>query len=91
VLTLTEGAELSLNADIQNKLLKGDLKQRRSLLSSVPRITLMVYELSTPDDGTTAADKREKLRQSSEKFLDMAYQGLGTQGLARMAIAKRDA
>ena len=46
-------AGLTVNADIQNKLLKGDLEQRKMLLSSVPRVTLMMYELSSPTDGET--------------------------------------
>ena len=41
---LVEPAQLTVNADIQNKLLKGDLFQRRLLLSSLPRFTLMLYE-----------------------------------------------
>jgi hypothetical protein len=89
VRTLTDSAGLTLNADIQNKLLKGDSEQRHALLSSVPQVTLMLYELSSPGDGTTAADKSEKLRQSSEKFLDLAYQGFAAQDLAKMAIALR--
>jgi len=89
VRTLTDAARMTLNADIQNKLLKGNLEQRRLLLSSVSRVTLMLYELSSPDDGTTTVDKIDKIKQSSEKFLEMAYQGLEAQGLARMAIALR--
>jgi hypothetical protein len=86
---MTDGARLSLNADIQNKLLKGDGEQRRSLLTSVPRLTLMLYELSRPDDGATPAEKIDKLRQSSASFFDMAYQGLDAPDLAKMSIALR--
>ena len=89
VRALTDRNGLTLNADIQSKLLKGDVAQRRSLLTSAPRVTLMLYELSNPDDGATAAEKQEKLRRSSDTFLDMAYQGLEPQGLAKMAIALR--
>jgi len=89
VRALTDRAGLTLNADIQKKLLEGDLQQRRSLLSSVPRLTLMLYELSSPGNGKTTAERREKLRQNSAKYLDMAYQGLEAQGLAKMAIALR--
>jgi hypothetical protein len=86
---LTDHADMTLNADIQNKLLKGDLEERRAILSSVPRVTLMLYELSSPDDGATVMEKVEKIRQSSARFLDMAYQGLASQGLAHMSIALR--
>ncbi len=83
------GARLTVNADIQNKVLKGDLAQRRMLLSSLPRFTLMLYELSSPNDGETVEAKTEKLRAASRKFLAMAYDGLGDSNLATMAIALR--
>lgn len=89
VRVLTDRAGLTLNADIQNKLLKGDLQQRRLLLSSVPRVTLMLYELSAPDDGTSSADKKDKLLQSSANFIKMAYQDLPGPDLAKMSIALR--
>ncbi len=78
VLAAAEPAHLMVNADIQNKLLKGDLGERRMLLTSLPRFTLMLYELSSPSDGETAAQKAEKLRDASQKFLDMAYDGLNS-------------
>jgi hypothetical protein len=89
VRVLTDRAGLTLNADIQNKLLKGDLEQRRLLLSSVPRLTLMLYELSAADDGTSVAEKKDKLLQSSANFFKLAYQDLPGPDLARMAIALR--
>jgi hypothetical protein len=89
VCAVAEPAGLTVNADIQNKLLKGDLAQRKMLLSAVPRVTLMMYELSSPNDGETPEQKAEKVQQSSQKFLDMAYQGLTDRNLAKMAIALR--
>ena len=74
---LTAPAHLSLNVDIQTKLLKGDLEQRRSLLTSVPRMTLMLYELSSPSDGETMAQKEEKLRSASRNVMEMALCGIG--------------
>lgn len=71
------------------KLLKGDLEQRRALLRSIPRLTLMLYELSSPDDGATVAQKQEKLRERDRELLEAAYQGLADEGVARMAIALR--
>jgi hypothetical protein len=85
----SERARLTVNADIQNKLLKGNLAQRRMLLSSLPRFTLMLYELSSPKDGESAELKREKLRAASRKFLAMAYDGLSDSNLAKTAIALR--
>jgi hypothetical protein len=84
-----EASHLTVNADIQNKLLKGDLDQRRMLLTSLPRLTLMLYELSSPSDGESAEQMAEKLRTASARFLDMAYQGLHDRNLATMLIALR--
>jgi hypothetical protein len=42
----------------------------------LPRLTLMLYELSSPTDGDNLEKKAEKLRAASQKFLDMAYDGI---------------
>src|ERR1700683_1855621 len=86
VRTEAEASHLTVNADIQNKLLKGNLSERRMLLSSLPRLTLMLYELSSPGDGESTEQMAEKLRTASEKFLDMAYQGMDDHNLAAMVI-----
>ncbi|HMK86881.1 MAG TPA: hypothetical protein VK437_13060 [Steroidobacteraceae bacterium] len=86
---LATPAGLTLNADVPMKLLKGDLEQRRALLTAVPRLTLMLYELSSADDGTTAADKEQKLRDHATLLLRTAYQDVGDGALAKMAIALR--
>jgi hypothetical protein len=87
-------AGMAVNADIQNKLLKGDVTQRRMLMSSLPRLTLMLYEVSHPDDGDSGAQKAEKIRAASQKFLDLAYKDMAGEGrddphLAKMIIALR--
>jgi hypothetical protein len=89
VRAIAETAGMTVNADIQNKLLKGDASQRRILLASVPRVTLMMYELSSPLDGESAEQKAEKVVTSSQKFLEMSFDGLNDTNLARMAIALR--
>ena len=89
VRTVAEQAGLTVNADIQNKLLKGDLGERKMLLSAVPRVTLMMYELSTPGDGESVEQQAEKVEKASRKFLDLAYGGLGDRNLAKMVIALR--
>ena len=89
VRTLAEPAHLTVNGDIQNKLLKGTLAERRALLSSLPRLTLMLYELSTPNDGDSVVKKKEKLQAASQKFLDMAYADLHDPNLAKMVIGLR--
>jgi hypothetical protein len=84
-----EPSGLRVNADIQNKLLKGDLAERSMLLSSLPRLTLMLYEISSPTDGDDLEKKAEKLRASCQKFLDMAYEGVREPNLAKMVIGLR--
>jgi hypothetical protein len=86
---IAEPAGLSVNADVQNKLLKGDVAQRTMLLSSLPRFTLMMYELSSPRDGDDTAAKAQKVRDASKKFLDMAYEGLSGQRFGKMVIGLR--
>jgi hypothetical protein len=86
---VTEPAGLTVNADIQNKLLKGDLGQRKMLLGSLPRLTLMLYEVSSPNDGESTQQKTEKIKAASQKFLAMAYEGLNEANLATMAIGLR--
>jgi hypothetical protein len=87
-------AGLTVNADILSKLLKGDVNQRKMLLTSVPRVTLMMYELSSPGDGETPDQMADKAAKASQKFLDMAYDQLAAgqthnDNLAKMAIALR--
>jgi hypothetical protein len=89
VRTLAEPAGMKVNADIQNKLLKGDSTQRKMLLSSLPRLTLMMYELSSPSDGQTPQQKADKAGKESQKYLAMAFDGLSGRDLARVAIALR--
>lgn len=89
VLALARPAHLTVNGDIQNKLLKGSVDERRSLLASLPRLTLMLYEVSSPGDGDSAEQQMEKLRTESRRYLAMAYDGVGNAGLARMVIGLR--
>jgi hypothetical protein len=89
VRSLAEPAGMTVNADIQNKLLKGSPNERKMLLSAVPRVTLMMYELSSPSDGEGVEQKAEKVGKASQRFLDLAYDGLADQRLAKMAIALR--
>jgi hypothetical protein len=86
---VAEPAEMSVNADIQNKLLKGDAEQRKLLLSALPQFTLMMYELSSPNDADDASKQTAKVRDASKKFLDMAYDGLSGQRLSKMVIGLR--
>jgi hypothetical protein len=86
---LAGSAGMTVNADIPSKYLKGEIGERRMLLSAVPRLTLMLYELSSPEDGESTAQKIGKLQKEARKFLDMAYRGLGHADLARMSIALR--
>ncbi len=89
VRTQAGDAGLPVAADIQNKLLKGSLAERRMLLTSLARLTLMLYELSAPGDGDDVAKKMEKLHTESRKYLDTAYDGLDHSPLATLSIALR--
>ena len=89
VRVLAGSAGMTVNADIPNKYLKGEIGGRRMLLSAVPRLTLMLYELSSPEDGESTLQKAEKLRKAAQEFLEMAYRGLDNTDLARMSIALR--
>lgn len=86
---VAEPAGLTVNADIQNKLLKGDLSQRKLLLTALPRFTLMLYEVSSPNDGDSTQQKTEKIQAASRKFLAIAYHGLSGPNLATMVIGLR--
>jgi hypothetical protein len=91
VLAVAEQNQMTVNADIPIKFLKGDTNQRQALMSSLPRLTLMLYELSSPADGQSTAAQEDKLRQTSTKFMDAAYQGLSGTNLAKLAIGLRTA
>jgi hypothetical protein len=80
---------MTVNADIPKKYLKGGIGERRMLLSAVPRLTLMLYELSSPEDGQSPAQKAEKLRQAAQESMEIAYRGLGDPDLAKIGIALR--
>ena len=86
---LAEPARMTVNADIPIKVLKGDLSQRRMLLSALPRLTLMLYQLSSPGDGESADKKAEKLRTVSARYLKIAYEGLDDPSLAKLSIGLR--
>jgi hypothetical protein len=89
VRAVAEPVHLVVNADIQNKLLKGDAEQRRMLLTSLPQFTLMLYELSSPKDGDSAEQQKAKLQAASRKYLEMAYDGLEDRNLAKLIIGLR--
>jgi hypothetical protein len=86
---VAEPAGMTVNADIQNKLLKGDASERKMLLSAVPRVTLMMYELSSPGSGESPEQMADRAQKASQKFLAMAYDQLGHRNLAKMVIALR--
>jgi hypothetical protein len=91
VLAVAAQNQMTVNADIPNEFLKADASQRQALMSSLPRLTLMLYELSSPGDGQSTAAQADKLRQAGTKYMDAAYQGLNGTNLAKMAIGLRTA
>lgn len=91
VLAVAEPAQMTANADIARKFLRGDYGERSMLLSALPRLTLMLYGLSSPSDGESAAEMAKKVRKVSEEFLEEAYADLDQTSLAQMGIALREA
>src|SRR6201999_1760225 len=91
VLTAAELNQMTVNADIPIKFLKAEASQRQALMSSLPRFTLMLYELSSPGDGQSTAVQADKLRQAGTKAMDAAYQGLSGTNLAKLATGLRTA
>jgi len=89
VRTEAEGARLTVNADIQIKLLKGNRAERKMLLESLPRLTLMLYELNSPADGSSIEEQTHKLLAASRNLMDMAYAGLAGPDLASLTVALR--
>jgi hypothetical protein len=89
VRALADGAGLTVNADVQNKLLKGSADERRALLQSLPRLTLMLYELGGASDAGSGAQKEQQLLGASRAYLDRAYQDLRGSDLAGLVIALR--
>jgi len=84
-------AHLIVNADIPNKVLKGDAAQRQALLTSVDRLTLMLYELTSPEQPGSDEAKAAQLQRAAERYLAMTYDGLNDPHLAGMVIALRTA
>ncbi|HTX34169.1 MAG TPA: hypothetical protein VME43_04080 [Bryobacteraceae bacterium] len=89
VRALAQPAGLTVNADIPSKFLKGDLAGRQMLFTALPRLTLMLYELSHANAGETAAEQAEKLRGASQRYLEMAYRGINGRTPAKLSIALR--
>lgn len=91
VLAVAQQNQMTVNADIPNEFLKADTRQRQALMSSLPRLTLMLYGLSSPGNGQSAASQQDKLRQASTRSMEAAYQGLSGNNLAKLAIGLRTA
>jgi hypothetical protein len=89
VRAVAEPGGMKVNADIQTKILKGDLSERKMFLSAVPRVTLMMYELSSHEDRESVEQESETVEKASQKFLALAYEGLGPLADKRGAIPKR--
>lgn len=89
VRALAQPAGLVVNADIQEKLLEDETAQRQMLLTSLPQFTLMLYEVSSPQDGKSAEQQKAKIQSASQRYLQMAFDGLNGDGLAKLIIGLR--
>jgi hypothetical protein len=89
VRAFTDRHGLTLDADLDRGLLQSTLEQRRALLESTPRLTVLLYGLTTPADSADTAQRLEQARNASIQVLQQAYAGLDQPRLARLAIALR--
>ncbi len=83
-----EPAGLTVNADIQMKLLEGSAGERRAVFGSLPRLTLMMYGLNAADAKDDAA-RMMQVQAASRKFLSMAYADIDNGSMARLANGLR--
>jgi hypothetical protein len=79
-------AGLAINADIAKGVISASLDQRRALLTSVPRLTLMLYQLGTQADSQSAAQNAAILDSAATDALQRIYDGVSGPGVATLAI-----
>jgi hypothetical protein len=89
VWALAEPAGLTVDADIPKKLLEGDVAERRMLLTALPRLTLMLYEVNRPGDGASFDEQSAHLQAVSRQLLVQAYADLNGTPVAMLAIGLR--
>ena len=89
VIAPEERSELDLNVIWNGLREKPNADQRKMLLTALPALTLMLYELSSPTDGKTTDEKAAKLKSESQKYLQMAVEGLDASSLAKISIGLR--
>lgn len=83
---LAVSANLVVDADIPIEVLRASADQRQLLFTVLPRLTLMLYGISNQANGQTVEQQVTALQQASQKYLSMAYRGLGGDNLATLAI-----
>lgn len=79
-------ANLVVDADIPIEVLSASADQRQALFTVLPRITLMLYGVTSQSSGLSVQQQVTAIQQASQNYLNMAYDGLSGDNLATLAI-----
>jgi hypothetical protein len=77
---------LDVNADIPIEILRASAEQRQALFTVIPRLTLMLYGVSSQSSGQSVQQQVTAIQKASQSYLNMAYDGLSGNNLATLAI-----
>lgn len=83
---LAVSANLVVNADIPIEVLRASADQRQMLFTVLPRLTLMLYGVTSQSSGLPVQQQVTAIQQASQNYLGMAYDGLSGNNLATLAI-----
>jgi len=79
-------ANLVVDADIPIEVLRASADQRQALFTVLPRLTLMLYGITSQSSGLPVQQQVTAIQGASQKYLNMAYDGLSGNNLATLAI-----
>jgi hypothetical protein len=79
-------ANLVVDADIPIEVLRASSDQRQALFTVLPRLTLMLYGVTHQSSALSTQQQVTAIQGASEKYLNMAYDGLSGNNLATLAI-----
>ncbi len=79
-------ANLVVDADIPIEVLRASADQRQALFTVLPRLTLMLYGVTSQSSGLSTQQQVTAIEQASQNYLNTAYGGLSGNNLATLAI-----
>jgi hypothetical protein len=79
-------ANMVVDADIPIEVLRASADQRQALFTAVPRLTLMLYGVTSQSSGLTVQQQVTAIQQASQNYISMAYDGLSGNNLATLAM-----